>query len=182
LFDATGVARTKVNEVSAVKQKFPWSTWGALRYASRLAPRPSDSGNGELARSAGGRVHDAFEDERMDIELDVQYEMNARHRDLNIESLPGQVAEFQSTAGSVTMQAFPIHRCRRRAYRSVGRIRSRSGSAVVTTCCLGCLASVLVSTMKVGASIRVTYRSIFGPCTASGCMPACACASRARST
>jgi hypothetical protein len=107
LYDAAGVPRTKVNQVTGVKQKFPWSTWLALRYAVRLAPRSYASGSGDLTATAGGRVRDAFEEERMDVELDVAYEMNARHRDLTIEYKPGQVAEFESTSGTVTMQAFP---------------------------------------------------------------------------
>jgi len=107
LYDANGVGRTKVNQVRAVKQKFPWSAWGGLRYASRLTPRPSGSGSTDLKREAGGRVRDPFEEERMDVELDVHYEMNARHRELSVEYVPGQTAEFESTAGTVTTQTFP---------------------------------------------------------------------------
>lgn len=106
LYDANGVPRTKVNQVTGVKQTFPWSAWAGLRYAVRLAPRSYDSGSGDLTPLGDGRVHDAFEDERMDVELDVAYEMNARHRDLTIDYAPG-FAEFESTSGTVTMQAFP---------------------------------------------------------------------------
>lgn len=107
LYDATGVAHTKVNQINAIRQKFPWSAWGAIRYASRLAPRPTGTGHNDLTPDGHGRLHDAFEDERGDIELDVQYEANARHRDLSIEYAPNQTAEFESTSGTVTTQAFP---------------------------------------------------------------------------
>jgi hypothetical protein len=52
-------------------------------------------------------LHDAFQDERFDIELDVRYEMNARHKDLAIAYVPGQSAEFEDLMGGITMQAFP---------------------------------------------------------------------------
>jgi hypothetical protein len=107
LYDANGVPRTKLNQVTGVQQKFPWSAWAALRYADRLAPREYTSGSEDLTQRGGGRMRDAFENERMDIELDVAYELNARHRDLTIGYTPGQVAEFESTSGTVTMQAFP---------------------------------------------------------------------------
>jgi long-subunit fatty acid transport protein len=98
---------TVTNQVTGVKQKFPMSTWGALRYASRLAPRPSGDGNDDLKVTGGRTVQDAFQNERFDIELDVQYEMNARHRDLTVDYLPNQVAEFESVDHAVTTQAFP---------------------------------------------------------------------------
>jgi long-subunit fatty acid transport protein len=107
LYDATGVPRPKTNQVTAVQQKFPWSAWGAIRYASRLAPRPSGTGHDDLSPDGTHRLHDAFEEERLDVELDVQYEMNARHRDLTIQYAPNQTVEFESTSGTVTMQAFP---------------------------------------------------------------------------
>jgi hypothetical protein len=104
-YDATAKPLLQTNRVTNVNQKFPYSAWAALRYASRLAPRPHGSGHDDVAH--GGRVQDAFEDERWDVELDLQYEMNARHRDLTITYIPNQQVRFESLAGSTTMQAFP---------------------------------------------------------------------------
>jgi hypothetical protein len=104
-YDPTAKPLLQTNQVTGVHQKFPWNAWVALRYASRLAPRPQGSGVGDLTK--GGRVLDAFETELWDVEVDLNYELNARHRDLNITYLPNQQVRFESTAGSITMQAFP---------------------------------------------------------------------------
>jgi long-subunit fatty acid transport protein len=106
-YDATAKPLLQTNKVTGVHQKFPWSAWAALRYASRLAPRPHGSGHDDTSREHGGRVLDAFETERWDVEVDVQYELNARHRDLTITYVPDQQVRFVSLAGSMTMQAFP---------------------------------------------------------------------------
>jgi long-subunit fatty acid transport protein len=107
LYDANSVPRTKVNGIIGVRQKFPWSTWLGLRYASRLAPRPQGAIAEDALVGQGGTVHDAFQDELFDVELDAKYELNSRHQDLSIEYVPGQFAEFESLMGTVTMQAFP---------------------------------------------------------------------------
>lgn len=107
VYDLAKKPRTKVNQVDAVQQKFPWKAWGALRFASRLAPRSSGDGNEELKFSHGHTRHDAFQDERWDLEADVQYEMNARHTDLILTPHPGQLAEFESTMGTITTLAYP---------------------------------------------------------------------------
>jgi hypothetical protein len=106
-FDANLVPHTNANLVKSVRQKFPWRAWGALRYADRLAPRPLGDGNDDLNVTKGRTLHDAFQDERFDIEVDVQYEANARHRDLILEPVPGQKVEFESLVGAITTQAFP---------------------------------------------------------------------------
>jgi hypothetical protein len=106
-YDLSGVARTKTNGIVGVRQKFPWDAWVAVRYSNRLAPRPQRKLPDDANLEQASTVHDAFQDERFDIEADVHYEMNARHKDLSIEYVPGQFAEFESTMGTVTMQAFP---------------------------------------------------------------------------
>lgn len=106
-YDATLRARTKVNGIRGVRQKFPWQGWIGLRYADRLAPRPQGEIDEDERVGRGGTVEDAFQTERWDIEADVQYEMNARHHDLVLDYVPGQFAEFESLAGVVTMQEFP---------------------------------------------------------------------------
>jgi long-subunit fatty acid transport protein len=107
LFNPNNVPFTTTNQVTGVKQKFPWQAWLALRYADRLAPRPTDSGNADMTAAGGHSVRDSFEDERFDVELDLQYEMNARHRDITIDYEAGQSVRFQSTRGTMTMQMFP---------------------------------------------------------------------------
>lgn len=103
-YDATAKPLLQTNRVTGVNQRFPMSAWLALRYASRLAPRPQGDGH-DLNQT--GRVLDSFENERWDVEADLNYEMNARHRDLTITYVPNQQVRFESLAGSMTMQAFP---------------------------------------------------------------------------
>jgi hypothetical protein len=107
LYDTAAIPRHTVDKLKSVTQKFPWSAWGALRFASRLAPRPHGDGNDDLKVTHGNTVHDAFQDERFDIELDVHYEMNARHRDLSVAGEPNQVVEFQSISGNVSTVPYP---------------------------------------------------------------------------
>jgi long-subunit fatty acid transport protein len=107
LYDSTLRPRTKVNGIIGVRQKFPWKGWVGVRYADRLAPRPRGKIAEDSEIGAGGSVQDAFQTERWDVEADIHYEMNARHRELSIEYVPDQFAEFESLSGMVTTQAFP---------------------------------------------------------------------------
>lgn len=107
LHSATHRPRTKTNEVVGVHQRFPWKLRVGFRYADRLAPRPNGTGNEEASSVRGGRIHDAFEDERWDAELDIEYQGNSRHQDLMIHYAPEQIVEFESLTGMVTGARFP---------------------------------------------------------------------------
>jgi hypothetical protein len=63
--------------IRSLVQHMPWKLRGGIRYASRLAPRPSGTGNHEPDPANPERIHDPLQDERFDIELDVQYENNS---------------------------------------------------------------------------------------------------------
>jgi long-subunit fatty acid transport protein len=63
--------------ITSLTQAFPWKLRGGIRYAARLAPRPVGTGNNEPDPSNAEVIHDALQDERWDIELDVEYQANA---------------------------------------------------------------------------------------------------------
>jgi len=70
-------------KVTKLTQHLPWKLRGGIRYASRLAPRPK-TGLGFDQHVFDKRVHDAFEDERWDIEGDAEYQINSRNDRLTI--------------------------------------------------------------------------------------------------
>lgn len=108
-FDAAGVPNISNEVVTDLHQKFPWKIRGGIRYASRLAPRPSGTGAGEasIAGSGSGRVHDPMEDERWDIEADLEYQMNSRTTDQTLTFAPNQQVLFVNSSGQTTSAAFP---------------------------------------------------------------------------
>lgn len=104
-FDQRAVPETTTTKVTAIKQKMPWQLRAAIRYSDRLAPRPTGTGMGEA--NGLGRIHDAMEDERWDLELDVQYEMNGRNQRQVIDYEEMQSINFRKPDGSVTSASFP---------------------------------------------------------------------------
>jgi hypothetical protein len=107
VFEPLGIPHTTTNQVLGVHQKFPWKLRGGIRYADRLAPRPSGTGNGEANGLHGERIHDAFEDERWDIEADAEYQLNSRNQAQTIEYAQNQQVYFYRTDGSMSMANFP---------------------------------------------------------------------------
>jgi hypothetical protein len=81
-------------KVSSLRQHMPWKLRAAVRYADRFAPRPVGNGKGESDPSLPDRVHDALQDERFDVELDAEYQMNARNDQQVLDYLPGQKILF----------------------------------------------------------------------------------------
>jgi hypothetical protein len=106
VFDVRARPRTKRNIVDGVHQNLPWKMTGAVRYADRLAPRPTGSGQGEANDSKRG-VSDAFANERWDLEFDAEYLLSARNRELAIDYAEDQIIEAETLAGMVTMAKFP---------------------------------------------------------------------------
>jgi hypothetical protein len=107
VFDPTKNVHTTTNTVVGVQQKMPWKLRGGFRYADRLAPRPNGDGSGEARGLHGERVHDPLEDERWDIELDAEYQMNARNQDQYIRYTPMQQVEFEALDGTISSARFP---------------------------------------------------------------------------
>ena len=108
VFDPTKNVLTKSNVVTDVEQKMPWKLRGGIRYASRLAPRPTGTGQDEPSWSLNKRIHDALEDERWDLEFDIEYQMNSRNQDQYIRYTPGQTADFIiASTGMMTSAEFP---------------------------------------------------------------------------
>lgn len=107
VFDPNSQAYTTINQITGVHQKFPWQLRAGIRYASRLAPRPSGTGNKEPEGLDGDRIHDALEDERWDIEFDLEYQMNARVGEQRVEYAPGQAIQSKGLDGTMRAAMFP---------------------------------------------------------------------------
>jgi len=105
--DPNAQAYTTINQITGVKQRFPWQLRAGIRYASRLAPRPSGTGNKEPEGFNGDRIHDALEDERWDIEFDIEYQMNSRMSEQRVEYQPNQSVQSQGLDGTVRAAMFP---------------------------------------------------------------------------
>jgi hypothetical protein len=106
-FDPRAVPHRKRNIVDGVRQNLPWKISGGFRYANRLVPRPSGSGQGEATDSKFGGVSDPFRNERWDIEVDAEYLLSARNKELRVDYQENQVFETETTAGMITMAKFP---------------------------------------------------------------------------
>lgn len=104
-FDPRAVSFTTTNEVTGVHQNMPWKLRAGIRYADRLAPRPEGSGQGETHPT--GRVRDAMEDERWDLEFDLEYQINSRNFDQVVDFKEMQAITFQRADGNLSMASFP---------------------------------------------------------------------------
>jgi hypothetical protein len=107
VFDPRAVPRRKRNVVDGVHQNLPWKIGGAIRYADRLAPRPSGSGQGEANDPKYGGVSDPFRNEKWDVELDVEYLLSARNKELRVDYQENQTVEAETVDGMVSMAKFP---------------------------------------------------------------------------
>ena len=63
--------------IHSLVQHFPWKASVGIRYADRFAPRPVGTGKDEADPSNSDVIHDALQDERWDVELDVEYQHNS---------------------------------------------------------------------------------------------------------
>jgi len=106
LFDSRFVPRTS-EERATLYWKLPWKLRGGIRYASRLVPRPDGTGAGEGSLEFGPRVGDAMENERWDIELDVEYQLNARASTQRVVGEPNQFVIFETPGGMISPTPFP---------------------------------------------------------------------------
>jgi long-chain fatty acid transport protein len=80
LFDPVLLPYTTKNlKVNSLEVSMPWKLRAGIRYADRLAPRAPGTGSDESDLASGERIHDPLEDERWDIELDFEYQLNSRN-------------------------------------------------------------------------------------------------------
>lgn len=88
--------------ILALKQNMPWKLRAGVRYADRLAPRPTGTGADESDISSGERIHDPLEDERWDVELDVEYQVNGRNTEQFVDFEDGYRIEFSPVVPTAT--------------------------------------------------------------------------------
>lgn len=62
--------------ITSLKQPMPWRARLGLRYADRFAPRPAGTGDNEPDPASPEVIHDPLQDERWDVELDLEYQAN----------------------------------------------------------------------------------------------------------
>jgi hypothetical protein len=80
IFDARFKSATAGDiPITSLVNKFPWKLRAGVRYADRFAPRPTGTGRDEADAASPDVIHDPLQDERWDVELDVQYELNSRN-------------------------------------------------------------------------------------------------------
>ncbi len=108
-FSAAG--RRYVNRdlvVNSINQNMPWKLRVGARYSERLAPRPDGTGKGQRGMFLKEALHDALQDERWDVELDAEYQINSRNQFQEIDYKPGQQVNFLAADGSPgTPAVFP---------------------------------------------------------------------------
>lgn len=95
LFDPSLLPHTTGGlEVTRLRQHMPWKLRGGVRYSNRFAPRVDGTGRGEADPVNPDVIHDPLQDERWDIELDGEYQMNGRNDKQLLEYAAGQQVEF----------------------------------------------------------------------------------------
>jgi hypothetical protein len=72
-------------KIYSLRQRMPWKLRAGFRYADRFAPRPIGTGKGEGDPARPEVIHDALQDERWDIELDLGYELNGRNQQQRLD-------------------------------------------------------------------------------------------------
>jgi long-subunit fatty acid transport protein len=99
---------TKGIEITSLRIDLPWKLRAGVRYADRLIPRPSGTGSHEADFTSGDVIHDPLQDERFDIELDVEYQINSRFDKQVIEYAEGGRLNFRAKGSDQTMSiVFP---------------------------------------------------------------------------
>lgn len=97
LFDPALKPKTDVGiEIDSIRQKMPWKLRFGIRYADRLLPRPEGTGSQESDFASGQDIHDPLQDERWDIELDVEYQLNGRNEQQVVDFVDDQRIQFEA--------------------------------------------------------------------------------------
>ncbi len=107
VFEPRGNPRTTRNVVDAVKMNFPMKLAGAIRYAHRLAPRPTGDGHAENTDTNRDVVRDPFSNELWDLELDVEYIISSNNKEQVIDYAENQSVVFEPMVGMLNMAKFP---------------------------------------------------------------------------
>ncbi len=108
IFDPALVPRTTSQiPILSLNQKMPWKLRAGVRYADRFAPRSAGTGRWEADASTPDVVHDTLQDERWDIELDVEYQLNARNDAQRLKFKQSQIQFESATTGEVSMTDAP---------------------------------------------------------------------------
>lgn len=96
-------------DIDSVKQNMPWKLRGGIRYADRLSPRPTGTGSDESDFASGEVIHDPLQDERWDVELDVEYQANSVNDAQTINYRAGQRINFEPVGmdGVLSFTDFP---------------------------------------------------------------------------
>jgi hypothetical protein len=93
--------------INSVKQAMPWKLRAGIRYADRFAPRPAGTGRWEADASTPHRIHDPLQDERWDLEFDVEYQMTDRNDAQRLVYELRQRVEFMTAEGMITSAEAP---------------------------------------------------------------------------
>jgi hypothetical protein len=109
IFDpASQVHTTGGLPIHSLVQHFPWKARAGIRYADRIAPRPDGTGKDEADWSNNEVIHDAFQDERWDIELDVEFQKNSvNDKQVLKYNNPPDKLEFVALDGTVALNDGP---------------------------------------------------------------------------
>ena len=98
IFDPASQTHTTSNiPITSLKQSMPWKLRAGVRYADRFAPRPVGTGEDEPDLSSPEVIHDPLQDERWDVELDVEYQLNGRNQEQEVEYELGNQVVFVPT-------------------------------------------------------------------------------------
>lgn len=87
--------------LKSIHQEMPDQLTLGLRYSDRLLPRTRETGRSASVRDAREPIHDPFQDERWDLELDVAYFFTSENEKTVVTPAPGQLVEFESRGGFV---------------------------------------------------------------------------------
>jgi len=108
LFDPDLIPYTNKNlKVESIEVAMPWKLRAGIRYADRLAPRPEGTGSDESDFASGKTIADSLQNERWDVELDVEYQMNSRNERQVVTYELGQYLFTQRTNGELNNTNYP---------------------------------------------------------------------------
>lgn len=107
VFDPASLPYTTVGVPVAVSQRMPWKLRGGIRFADRRVPRARGTG-GDDEVDGHAAVHDAMQDERWDVELDFEYQVNSRNDAQNIDFKDGSSVQFRAASPSQTLSTFAL--------------------------------------------------------------------------
>lgn len=109
LFDASKRRNTSTVNIPSIQQNMPWKLRAGLRYANRRVPRPTTAA-ADLDASGDKILHDPMHDERWDVELDVEYQFNARNKEQFIDFVDGARIDFRPEGSAMVPNDITIQK------------------------------------------------------------------------